>query len=105
MRENSDLLILLMVSVIYLKENRLSDAADLYDEGAFVRWEYLNKNEKIQCLKSLYVWAKLINSESAREKIRSFNIDKRRPAELHYYILSLKKTAMYPLLIFTWFFA
>ena len=102
MNENKERLIMMRTSVFYINYN-LTEAADLFDEACKIDISDLNKIERVQYLKAIYQWAKIINSEVARAEIE-YIVDKRKPAELHYYILGLKKWYLYPALILTWGF-
>jgi len=102
--ENEDNLMFLAVSEVYLKQDRLEEADDLFQSVYRINYHELPEKDQVLFLKVLYSWCKVINSEQSREIIRSLKIKEFNMKTLHYYILALRKKYLYPLILITWFF-
>lgn len=104
-KEPEDLL-MLRLSAMYLEGGYPYEADELFNHHAKdVVYEWLTQKQKINYLKAMYTWTKLMDSEQARHLVWVASVKSKNPTELHYYILISKKKLLYPLLIITWFFA
>jgi hypothetical protein len=105
MQTDRNSLLVLASSAVLLDLNRLADAADCFDSIENMNYDNLKtEQERLLYFKSLWSWAKKINSERSREMVRKIAVDIKQPALFHYYILILRKKKLYPLLAVTWFF-
>lgn len=105
MKKEPEDLLMLRLSAMYLEGGYLYEADELFSfHAANLCYAELSYKDKINYLKTLYIWVKNINSEQARYLINAAGVNKYNPKELHYYILALRKKLLYPLLLITWFY-
>ncbi len=105
MRKEPEDLLMLRLSAMYLEGGYLYEADELfYHHAKDVEYGVLKAKEKLNYLKSMYIWSKKMNSEQARRLVNVSRPNLKNPFELHYYILILRKKMMYPLLLITWFY-
>lgn len=105
MKKESEDLLMLRLSAMYLDGGYLYEADELFHHHAKdVVYAWLTRKEKLNYLKSMYIWSKKMNSEQARHLVNVSGPNLKSPFELHYYILILRKKLLYPLLLITWFY-